>query len=57
MVFFPVQGTVSFKFLMLFVMDRAEPVTDDAFTIELLFDESKSEGKGYLEPALVVISV
>jgi len=42
---------------MLFVMDRAEPVTDDAFAIELLFDESKSDGKGYLEPTLVVISV
>ena len=42
---------------MLFVMDRAEPVPDDAFSIELLFDESKGEGKGYLEPALSVISV
>ena len=41
---------------MLFVIDRAEPVTDDAFTIALLFDESKSDGKGYLESALAVIS-
>lgn len=53
----PGSGTVSFKFLMLFVIDRAEPVTDDAFTIALLFDESKSDGKGYLESALAVISV
>jgi len=42
---------------MLFVMDRAEPVSDDAFTIELLFHESKSDGNGYLELALAVISI
>jgi len=37
-------------------MERGEPVSDDAFTIELLANESKTNGKGYLELALAVIS-
>ena len=44
MVFLPVQGTVSFKFLILFVIERAEPANDVVFSIELLLNECKSNG-------------
>jgi len=37
-------------------MERADPVSVDAFAIELLVHESKINGKGCLEPALAVLS-
>lgn len=52
----PGSGTVSFKFLILFVMERAEPVSVDAFAVELFVHECEINGKGYLELALAVLS-
>jgi hypothetical protein len=37
-------------------MERAEPVSVDAFATELLVHACKNNGKGYLEPALAVLS-
>jgi len=37
-------------------MERADPVSVDAFAKELLVHECKINGKGCLEPALAVLS-
>src|SRR5438093_13648311 len=42
-------GVVSFEFLILFAMEREEPLNDDTFSTELLADELRNDGKGCVE--------